>query len=51
MEGQTNVKIERVQVFIYLDIDDDRKEVGTTVVVRDLFYNQQIRRKWSENHV
>ncbi|GKV30207.1 hypothetical protein SLEP1_g39048 [Rubroshorea leprosula] len=30
---------------LYLGIDDDRKEVGTTVVVRDLFYNQPVRRK------
>ncbi|CAL0314267.1 unnamed protein product [Lupinus luteus] len=29
---------------LYLGIDDDRKEVGTTVVVRDLFYNQPVRR-------
>ncbi|XP_028795356.1 DNA mismatch repair protein MLH3 isoform X2 [Neltuma alba] len=30
---------------LYLGIDDDRKEVGTTVVVRDLFHNQPVRRK------
>ncbi|KAF3440251.1 hypothetical protein FNV43_RR18535 [Rhamnella rubrinervis] len=26
---------------LYLEIDDERKDVGTTVVVRDLFYNQR----------
>lgn len=30
---------------LYLGVDDDRKDVGTTVVVRDLFYNQPVRRK------
>ncbi|XP_022741001.1 DNA mismatch repair protein MLH3 [Durio zibethinus] len=30
---------------LYLGIDDDRKDVGTTVVVRDLFYNQPVRKK------
>ncbi|KAK0604478.1 hypothetical protein LWI29_015995 [Acer saccharum] len=30
---------------LFLGIDDDRKDVGTTVVVRDLFYNQPVRRK------
>ncbi|XWS42239.1 hypothetical protein CRYUN_Cryun17cG0151000 [Craigia yunnanensis] len=30
---------------LYLGIDDDRKGVGTTVVVRDLFYNQPVRKK------
>ncbi|KAK4261994.1 hypothetical protein QN277_027613 [Acacia crassicarpa] len=30
---------------LYLGIDDDRKEVGTTAVVRDLFHNQPVRRK------
>ncbi|KAK9284262.1 hypothetical protein L1049_023432 [Liquidambar formosana] len=30
---------------LYLGIDDDRQDVGTTVVVRDLFYNQPVRRK------
>uniref|UniRef100_A0A5B7BWE8 Putative DNA mismatch repair protein MLH3 isoform X1 n=2 Tax=Davidia involucrata TaxID=16924 RepID=A0A5B7BWE8_DAVIN len=30
---------------LYLGIDDDRQDVGTTVIVRDLFYNQPVRRK------
>ncbi|KAI4327847.1 hypothetical protein L6164_020261 [Bauhinia variegata] len=30
---------------LYLGIDDERKEVGTSVIVRDLFYNQPVRRK------
>ncbi|XVE87550.1 hypothetical protein DITRI_Ditri18aG0126500 [Diplodiscus trichospermus] len=30
---------------LYFGIDDDRKDVGTTVVVRDLFYNQPVRKK------
>ncbi|RDX87164.1 DNA mismatch repair protein MLH3, partial [Mucuna pruriens] len=34
---------------LYLSIDDDRKEVGTTVVVRDLFYNQPVRRKYMQS--
>ncbi|KAK7252629.1 hypothetical protein RIF29_36714 [Crotalaria pallida] len=34
---------------LYLGIDDDRKEVGTTVVVRDLFYNQPVRRNYMQS--
>ncbi|GAB2231956.1 hypothetical protein Drorol1_Dr00010975 [Drosera rotundifolia] len=30
---------------VLLGIDDDRREVGTTVIVRDLFYNQPVRRR------
>ncbi|XP_040937554.1 DNA mismatch repair protein MLH3 isoform X3 [Gossypium hirsutum] len=30
---------------LYLGIDDDRKDMGTTVVVRDLFCNQPVRKK------
>ncbi|XP_022971390.1 DNA mismatch repair protein MLH3 isoform X1 [Cucurbita maxima] len=30
---------------LYLGIDDDMEDVGTTVIVRDLFYNQPVRRK------
>lgn len=30
---------------LHLGVDDDRKDAGTSVVVRDLFYNQPIRRK------
>ncbi|XP_028112896.1 DNA mismatch repair protein MLH3-like [Camellia sinensis] len=31
--------------WLYLGIDDGRQDVGTTVIVRDLFYNQPVRRK------
>ncbi|XP_048431401.1 DNA mismatch repair protein MLH3 isoform X2 [Pyrus x bretschneideri] len=34
---------------LYLGIDDDRKDVGTTVVVHDLFYNQPVRRKYMQS--
>lgn len=34
---------------LYLGICDDRKEMGTTVVVRDLFYNQPVRRKYIQS--
>ncbi|KAG2695162.1 hypothetical protein I3843_07G002300 [Carya illinoinensis] len=34
---------------IYLGIDSDRKEAGTTVNVRDLFYNQPVRRKYMQS--
>ncbi|KAH1224138.1 DNA mismatch repair protein MLH3 [Glycine max] len=34
---------------LYLGIDDDRKEMGTTVVIRDLFYNQPVRRKYMQS--
>ncbi|XP_057448914.1 DNA mismatch repair protein MLH3 isoform X2 [Lotus japonicus] len=34
---------------LYLGLDDDRKEVGTTVVVRELFYNQPVRRKYMQS--
>ncbi|XP_022158273.1 DNA mismatch repair protein MLH3 isoform X5 [Momordica charantia] len=30
---------------LYLGVDDDMEDVGTTVIVRDLFYNQPVRRK------
>ncbi|XP_071707825.1 DNA mismatch repair protein MLH3 isoform X2 [Rutidosis leptorrhynchoides] len=30
---------------LYLGIDDDRQDFGTTVVVRDLFYNQPVKRR------
>lgn len=30
---------------LYIGIDDGRQDVGTTVIVRDLFYNQPVRRK------
>ncbi|XP_027770217.1 DNA mismatch repair protein MLH3 isoform X1 [Solanum pennellii] len=30
---------------LYLGIDDCRQDVGTTVIVRDVFYNQPVRRK------
>ncbi|KAF8101520.1 hypothetical protein N665_0204s0017 [Sinapis alba] len=31
---------------LHLEIDDDRKDSGTTVTVRDLFYNQPVRQKY-----
>ncbi|KAJ0240725.1 DNA mismatch repair protein MLH3 [Hirschfeldia incana] len=31
---------------LHLEIDDDRKGSGTTVTVRDLFYNQPVRQKY-----
>ncbi|CAK8540118.1 unnamed protein product [Lathyrus sativus] len=34
---------------LYLGIDDDRKEVGTTVIVCEIFYNQPVRRKHIES--
>ncbi|XP_059437767.1 DNA mismatch repair protein MLH3 isoform X3 [Corylus avellana] len=34
---------------LYLGIDNDRKDVGTTVNVRDLFYNQPVRRKYMQS--
>ncbi|KHN41814.1 DNA mismatch repair protein mutL [Glycine soja] len=34
---------------LYLGIDDDRKEMGTTVVIRDLFYNQPVQRKYMQS--
>ncbi|XP_075655898.1 DNA mismatch repair protein MLH3 [Castanea sativa] len=34
---------------LYLEIDDGRKNVGTTVTVRDLFYNQPVRRKYMQS--
>ncbi|XP_043810058.1 DNA mismatch repair protein MLH3 isoform X3 [Manihot esculenta] len=34
---------------LYLGVNDDRKDVGTTVVVRDLFYNQPVRRKYLQS--
>ncbi|PON82743.1 DNA mismatch repair protein [Trema orientale] len=34
---------------LYLGIYDDKKDVGTTVVVRDLFYNQPVRRKYIQS--
>ncbi|KAL3382937.1 hypothetical protein AABB24_002437 [Solanum stoloniferum] len=30
---------------LYLGVDDCRQNVGTTVIVRDVFYNQPVRRK------
>ncbi|XP_050906323.1 DNA mismatch repair protein MLH3 isoform X3 [Lathyrus oleraceus] len=34
---------------LYLGIDDDRKEAGTTVIVCEIFYNQPVRRKHIES--
>ncbi|KAL4569562.1 hypothetical protein LXL04_025203 [Taraxacum kok-saghyz] len=38
-------KVIKCSKCLYLGIDDDRQDVGTTVVVRDLFYNQLVRRR------
>ncbi|CAE6157866.1 unnamed protein product [Arabidopsis arenosa] len=34
---------------LHLGIDDDRKDSGTTVTVRDLFYSQPVRRKYMQS--
>ncbi|CAN8327809.1 unnamed protein product [Cochlearia groenlandica] len=34
---------------LHLGIDDDRKDSGTTVTVRDLFYNQPVRKKYMQS--
>ncbi|GFQ03795.1 DNA mismatch repair protein mlh3 [Phtheirospermum japonicum] len=34
---------------LFLGINDDRQDVGTTVIVRDIFYNQPVRRKHMES--
>ncbi|XP_042384329.1 DNA mismatch repair protein MLH3-like isoform X1 [Zingiber officinale] len=34
---------------LFLGIDDQREDVGTTVVVRDLFYNQPVRRRYMQS--
>ncbi|KFK30189.1 hypothetical protein AALP_AA7G229700 [Arabis alpina] len=34
---------------LHLGIDDDRKDSGTTVTVRDLFYNQPVRQKYMQS--
>ncbi|XP_057993502.1 DNA mismatch repair protein MLH3 isoform X2 [Hevea brasiliensis] len=36
---------------LYLGVNEDRKDVGTTVVVRDLFYNQPVRRKYLQSSI
>uniref|UniRef100_A0A2P2LHF7 MutL C-terminal dimerisation domain-containing protein n=2 Tax=Rhizophora mucronata TaxID=61149 RepID=A0A2P2LHF7_RHIMU len=42
-------KIVKGSKCLYLGIDDSRKDFGTTVVVRDLFYNQPVRRKYMQS--
>ncbi|CAA0835116.1 MUTL protein homolog 3 [Striga hermonthica] len=42
-------KIMKNSKCVYLGIHDDRQEVGTTVTVRDMFYNQPVRRKHIES--
>ncbi|KAL5538811.1 hypothetical protein UlMin_045599 [Ulmus minor] len=42
-------KVMKGRKCLYLGIDDDRKDAGTTVVVRDLFYNQPVRRKYIQS--
>ncbi|KAI3843397.1 hypothetical protein MKX03_024291 [Papaver bracteatum] len=34
---------------LYLGIDDDKRGYGTTVTVRDLFYNQPVRKKYMQS--
>ncbi|KAL6588197.1 hypothetical protein OROMI_001175 [Orobanche minor] len=38
-------KIMKNSKCVFLEINDDRQDVGTTVTVRDIFYNQPVRRK------
>ncbi|XP_051125704.1 DNA mismatch repair protein MLH3 isoform X2 [Andrographis paniculata] len=42
-------KIMKNRQCMFLGISDDRQEVGTTVIVRDIFYNQPVRRKHMES--
>ncbi|GAB4847629.1 hypothetical protein Ancab_026690 [Ancistrocladus abbreviatus] len=38
-------KVMKGRKCLFLGIDDDRRDVGTTVIVRELFYNQPVRRR------
>ncbi|KAI0502370.1 hypothetical protein KFK09_017318 [Dendrobium nobile] len=42
-------KIIKSSKCLFFGIDDQREDVGTTVIVRDLFYNQPIRRKFMQS--
>ncbi|PIN23390.1 hypothetical protein CDL12_03874 [Handroanthus impetiginosus] len=42
-------KIMKGSKCLFLGINDDRQDVGTTVIVRDIFYNQPVRRKHLES--
>ncbi|KAI3462297.1 hypothetical protein Pfo_018960 [Paulownia fortunei] len=42
-------KIMKNSKCLFLGINDDRQHVGTTVTVRDIFYNQPVRRKHMES--
>ncbi|KAK4409519.1 DNA mismatch repair protein MLH3 [Sesamum angolense] len=42
-------KIMKSSKCLFLGISDDRQDTGTTVTVRDIFYNQPVRRKQMES--
>ncbi|XP_020554294.1 DNA mismatch repair protein MLH3 isoform X2 [Sesamum indicum] len=42
-------KIMKSSKCLFLGISDDRQDTGTTVTVRDIFYNQPVRRKHMES--
>ncbi|KNA24368.1 hypothetical protein SOVF_016200 [Spinacia oleracea] len=44
-------KVMKGRKCLCLSIDDDRQNVGTTVIVRDLFYNQPVRRRQMQHSV
>ncbi|KAG0465893.1 hypothetical protein HPP92_020057 [Vanilla planifolia] len=51
--GQPNAycKIIKCSKCLFFGIDEQRQDVGTTVIVRDLFYNQPIRKKYMQSSI